>query len=244
VTVSPTTPPFLVEAWNLAVRSAGFDPADVYLLPLPRAPGPNDGQAALFHRGLCVIPPQGSIRDEVLAGEANEHIEQHRVAVYTDVPDDALSAATVAGKMRHELRHAEQIEAGGEQLWKLMNLAEAVARYAQAEDTIYGALYNQIPTERDANVTAAMLLAEHYRDQVAGVLAGDDAVIARPGSPTENLLDLPNDLFAFMLEHRAAAEMLGLRGKTITERLREIDPEWAERWERMATQVHTPGGTT
>jgi hypothetical protein len=158
MTVSPTTGPFMEEIWDNVVRASGFDGSQVHLLPVPGAAAGGHNQAACYPPGdFLVDDPDDIIRGDMLA-EANldEHLHKHRIAIYEDVDeDDDVAMAVLAGKLRHELRHAEQREACGAELFSLDDLAGMLISWKAGGLPRSNVLYHLKPIEMDANAASA-----------------------------------------------------------------------------------------
>jgi len=171
--------------------------------------------------------------------EANlpEHRKKHRIAIYEDVnPDDPIGVATMAAKLRHELRHAEQRDACGEELFSLDELAGQLVSWKAGGLPCGGSLYHLKPIEVDANAASAMFLRESYADDVEAILKGENGVLARSNTAPGDLLDLPAKTVAFMFGFREVAEdpVRCSSGLSFVQRLRLISPRWGELWAAMA----------
>src|SRR5712692_2748657 len=80
----------------------------------------------------------------------------HRFGLFQSL--DAAPLSAVEAVLRHELRHAEQYDELGLRFWEI----DAALRVAMRA---HGDRYRQIPTERDADRAAALLLrSQHHAD--------------------------------------------------------------------------------
>jgi hypothetical protein len=165
-----------------------------------------------------------------------EHRDKHRVAIYEDVDhDDPVAVAIMAATLRHELRHAEQREAGGDELFALDELAEQLVSWKIGGLPKAAPLYHLKPTELDANAASAMFLRQGYAAHIDAVLDGGDAVLARSNTPPGRLDDLSTKTVCFMFCLREVAEdpARSPSGLPFRDRLRLIDLQWAQLWDAM-----------
>jgi hypothetical protein len=117
MSASPHTEPFLEQAWGLVLARAGVNPERFDLLPVPGAAVAGYNQAAAYPPGETLVDNSEDLLRGELLREANspEHRAKHRIAIYEDVdPEDAEAMAVLLGKLRHEVRHAEQRDACGQ----------------------------------------------------------------------------------------------------------------------------------
>lgn len=224
--------------WGEVVQSTGFKPDDVHLLPVLGAAVHGHNQAASYPPGWELVEEAHDLLRGARLDEANlpEHINKYRVAIYEDVDaEDPLALAILAGKLRHELRHAEQQEAAGEDFRQLNEYARDVVQWTVKDSDNGGKLYHLMPSEQDANAASARFLRDRYADEVEEILDGEDAVLARTTHPPGNPSCVPANTVAFIFEHREAAEELGeFQHVPPIERLRAIGPRWAEMWQDLA----------
>jgi hypothetical protein len=222
--------------WEEAVQASALDRSQVHLLPVP--------VTAAFHEQTAVCyPPDVELGDEVprlLGGamlvEANspEHKHKYRIAIEVDAGDeDPVSLAIFAGKLRHELRHAEQQIVCGAQLGQLSAFACKLVEWKVGGLPESGTLYNLMPDELDANAASAVFLREHYLPQVAGVLGSDHAVLALSKTAPGRLTHLSAKTVCFIFELREVAEehARSPSGLSVRDRLGRIDRRWADVWD-------------
>jgi hypothetical protein len=238
MTASAETEPFMLTVWDEVVHSSGLDPSQVHLLPVPGAAVPEHNKAACYPLHIELIDePHDLLRGAMLA-EANlpEHQDKHRIAIYEDVDaDDPTAIAVMAATLRHELRHAEQREAWGDDLFALDELAEQVVCWKVGGLPKAASLYHLKPTELDANAASAMFVREHYPDQLQAILESEDGVLARSNTPPGSLDDLPTKTvcFIFCLREVAEAPIRAPSGLSFRNRLRLINSRWAGLWDAM-----------
>jgi hypothetical protein len=94
----------------------------------------------------------------------HEYDQLHRFAAYQEVDDAPLGA--IATELRHETQHAVQFNLYGPDFVELNQLLRDLVR------ATHGAQYEEIPSERDANRTAAKYAADHHADDLEA-MAGD-----------------------------------------------------------------------
>jgi len=159
--------------WDQVVRASGVDASHVHLLPIPGAAVRGFNQAACYPPGEFLVgDPEDLVRGEMLV-EANldEHREKHRIAIYEDVdPEDPVAIAVLAAKLRHELRHAEQRETCGEELFALDELAGMLVSWKAGGLPRSTGLYHLKPIEMDANAASAVFLQATYAGEVDEML--------------------------------------------------------------------------
>lgn len=220
--VSPDTEPFIEREWDAAVAASGADPDNLYLLPVSGTPVANMPEAVTYWPGLR------SEEDDFLLGEKLAEAnspgvrERHRIAIFEDVDEgDPLAVAILAGKLRHELRHAEQWEACGEVLFELDALLDSVVLWKVGGLT-GGALYYTVkPIEMDANAAAAVFLRNRWGQLVDDVLRDPDgSALAKSNTAPGALENLPAKTVAFLFCLREAAdEWAAAEGTSIEELL-------------------------
>lgn len=229
----------MLKPWDLAVQASGLSHNEVHLLPVPGAAVSGYNQAANYPAGRTLIDdPEDLLHGDMLA-EANhpDNINKHRVAIYEDVDrDNPVAVAILAGKLRHELRHAEQRVACGEGLQELVDLAEDIIRWKAGGLPSSAVLYQLKPTELDANAASAMLLNALFPTQVQAVLESQDVALARSNTPPGDLLDLPAKTVAFMFLFREVAEEPERSASlTFTGRLGLINRRYAAMWQTLCS---------
>jgi hypothetical protein len=227
------------DAWNRAVRAAGIAPSRVHLLPIPGVAVRGFNQAACYPPDIGLVDDPVDLLRGAMLVEANlpEHRAKHRIAIYEDVDsDDRVAVATMAGTLRHELRHAEQRDACGGELFSLDELAGQLVSWKVAGLPRGGLLYHLKPIEVDANAASAMFLRQSYGDAVEAILKGEDGVLARSNTAPGDLLDLPAKTVAFMFCFREVAEdpIRCSSGLSFARRLGLIDQRWTELWAALA----------
>src|SRR5688500_12739376 len=92
---------------------ANQDADRFFLIPIPGTPNQNGRKAAFYHAGPTITEDSADIlhgKQLTLANTA-EARKRHRVAAFTEIAwDETLQEATLAGLLRHEIRHAEQFD--------------------------------------------------------------------------------------------------------------------------------------
>ncbi len=233
----------MLSAWDDVVRVSGLDPSRVHLLPVP-------GAAVADHNKAACYPPHIDLQDEphdllhgAMLEEANlpEHRDKHRIAIYEDIDgDDPLAVAIMAGTLRHELRHAEQREAWGGDLFALDELADQLVSWKVGGLPKAAFLYHAKPIELDANAASALYLRERYPTQLRAILDSEDGVLARSNIPPGALDDLPTKTVCFMFTLREVAEdpIRSPSSLSFRNRLRLVAPRWARLWDAMDAEAH------
>jgi hypothetical protein len=238
MTASAETEPFMLTVWDEVVQASGLDPSQVHLLPVPGAAVSEHNKAVCYPLHIELMDePQDLLRGAMLA-EANlpEHREKHRIAIYEDVDaDDPIAIAIMAATLRHEVRHAEQREAWGDDLFALDDLAEQLVCWKVGGLPKAASLYHLKPTELDANAASAIFVRAHYPAELQAMLESEDGVLARSNTPPGSLDDLPTKTVCFMFCLREVAEepMRSTSGLSFRNRLRLINPRWASLWDVM-----------
>ena len=229
----------LEHAWDLVLARAGVDPDRFHLLPVPGAAVAGYNKAACYPPGeLLVDDPDDLLRGELLR-EANapEHRANHRIAIYEDInPEDDQAMAVLLGKLRHEVRHAEQRDACGQALFDLDELAGELCSYKVGGLPGGAFMYHLKPVEADANAAAAELLrSEGVQDLV---LASSDAVLARSNTPPGDLADLPAKTVAFMFTLREVADQVARQAQAerFADLLAAINPHYGAQWLALGRQ--------
>ncbi len=172
--------------------------------------------------------------------EANfpEIINKQRIAIYSDFDeDDPVELAILGGKLRHEIRHAEQrLSTCGGELFALVELAEEIARVKVGGLPKGARIYNLMPVELDANAAAACFLRAHHGTVVDDILRGEDAALARSNTPPEAIADLPAKTVAFMFIFREIAEdPAHFANISFEDRLARISSQAAAHWRALAS---------
>lgn len=146
--------------------------------------------------------------DDALREEMNseEFISATKVLVWRDRKVEEL-----AGTIRHELEHAKQQAAHGQQLVDLHGLAFDVVLVRVGGLPKSSLLYTVIPMELDANAAAASLVRDRYGAERVVELLNDDAVdggVFRSNVGPGSVDDLPERMLAFLAAHRDLCERL------------------------------------
>ena len=216
------------DLWQVAVADAK-PTSDPLLLAFP-GPPPADGWWARH------FPPNSTAGiaspyswDEWQAIDDATTLHRHRVAIYVHNDDRVLLAM-----MRHELEHVRHAEASR----AVYNVAEIVYR---SLDLVYGpvglagsrAVYNAVPTEREANGASARLVADRFGEVDDVVRYGDHGVLLRE-PPPEPRAPLRRRLLAFASLHPAAFEQaVAARGHDLNNALNILDSRGARLWPRL-----------
>lgn len=238
MTISPEVTPAVATQWQLALAEAGIGEADVHLLTVDgRAPA-DEPKAASYPAGRVLVEEPGDMICGPGLEEANspEVINKQRIAVYAEFNEtDPLELAILGGKLRHELRHAEQrLHPCGPELFSLVELADEIARVRVGGLPNGARIYNLMPIELDANAAAARFLRAHHGALVAEILRGDDAALARSNTPPGAIADLPAKTVAFMFIFREIAEdPAHFANISFNRRLGQISAEAASRWQAL-----------
>jgi hypothetical protein len=238
VSVSSHTESFIEKLWNTALCDSTFPGSSVHLLPVPGAGVTGHNKAACYPPYIELVDEPSDLLHDAMLAEANlpEHRGKHRVAIYEDVdPEDATATATMAGVLRHELRHAEQREACGGVLFALDELADQIISWKMGGLPNTASLYRLKPVEVDANAASALFLRKHYADQVEAILDNDDGPLARSHTPPGSLHDLPAKTVAFMFgfcevaeDPTRSADWMDFRA-----RLDRIGPQCGRLWDAL-----------
>jgi hypothetical protein len=243
VNVSAETEPLLLSVWDEAVHASGLSPSQVHLLPVPGAAVPEHNKAACYPPHIDLIDePHDLLRGAMLA-EANlpGHRDKHRIAIYEDVDaDDPVAVAIMAATLRHELRHAEQREAWGGDLFALDELADQLVSWKVGGLPKAASLYHAKPTELDANAASSLFLRERYPTQLEAILESEDGVLARSNTLPGSLDDLPTKTvcFMFILREVAGDPIRSPNGLSFRNRLCLIDPRWGGLWDALDAETH------
>lgn len=146
----------MLSVWDEVVRASGFDPSQVHLLPVPGAAIPEHNKAACYPPHIELVDEPHDLLRGAMLDEANssEHQGKHRIAIYEEVDaEDRVAVAIMAATLRHELRHAEQREALGGDLFALDELADQLVSWKVGGMPKAASLYHAKPIELDANAT-------------------------------------------------------------------------------------------
>jgi|GEM_PF-5125976 len=239
MTISPAITPAVAAQWRLALAEAEIGETDAHLLSVAGQAPPNEPKAAYYPAGRSLVDEPGDIIRGPALEEANSVavINKQRIAIYADFDEtDPLDLAIVGGKLRHELRHAEQrLSACGPELFNLVELADEIARVKVGGLPGGASIYNLMPVEVDANAAAAGFLRAHHGTVVAEILRGNDAALARSNTPPGDIADLPAKTVAFMFVFREIAENPAqFANITFERRLEHISSAAAARWRALA----------
>ena len=244
MTASAETEQFMLAAWDDAVQSSGLNASAVHLLPVPGAAVSESNKAACYPPHVELVEEPHDLLRGAMLTESNlpEHQGKHRIAIYEDVDqDDPVAVATMAATLRHELRHAEQREVCGGDLFPLDELADQLVSWKIGGLPKAAALYHLKPIELDADAASAVFLRQQYPAQVDAILAGEDAVLARSNTPPGRLDDLPTKTVCFLFCLREVAEdpTRSPSGLSFRNRLRLINRHWAKLWDDLEAATHS-----
>ncbi|WP_445152447.1 hypothetical protein [Baekduia sp. Peel2402] len=225
----------LVDLWHDVVDQAGVDEDRFMLLAVSGDPEHGGAKAAWFWPRLRVYAHHNVLTPGA-AKEANQpaNLRRHRVAIYSDFDaEDPVAAARIAAMLRHEVRHAQQFDACGKELFELDHILEEVSERAAPGASNARDLYWAKPIELDANRAAAMYLRDRRPDTIAGILTmDDDTILARettaPGDPST----LREQTFTRLWELRDMADdpMTFTPPADVADLLAGVDASWATRW--------------
>jgi hypothetical protein len=184
-------PSDISDVWMAALEDAQLSHDEAVLLLHPVLPA--DGQLAVYLGIDRYVTPE--LPDAVLADLARlreQFSGRHIVMLMTEDRPIEMDAALV----RHELQHARQLAADA-CLWGLAELCEDVVRHALKGS---GRLYNQIPTEQDANAAAHAFAVNRFgavRVAEVAKLVGD-APALRGDALAISTQDLPDRMVEFL----------------------------------------------
>ena len=193
VSHSPDADDFIVTEWRAALKDAGVNEADFYLITCPGAAVTGSAKAVSFEQGqvLYGYDDEGGVvvqQDKLAEANDNQNLYRDRIAVYEDVdPGDEVELAKLAGLLRHELEHPHQ-RALAPEAFALKDLVEKVAAHvADGDDDRYREIINEWPLEADANAAASAFIRKRYPNAVGPLLLGPDrylvATTEAPGDP-------------------------------------------------------------
>jgi hypothetical protein len=192
----------LEAAWRAAAADAVLErPARLWLF---------DGASRPDHQIACLYPSESHYNDpdsEKVADELDEALlrGEHRIGLW--IGDRPVEVCT--GLLRHELAHAEQEEANSSELAELNELASQVLRLHPGAPTRWGELYNSIPTEVEANATAARymrtLLSPFPIEELVVADPNHRSLLTREGSG-QPLDTLERRMVEFLAQHRDVCE--------------------------------------
>lgn len=200
MTTAPWVSETIADEWASALRDSSLAESDVHLITVSGTPRQGQPKAFTFTAGrLKADDPQDGILQGGTLAEANRAANLHKVRVVIfDGNRDQTDAerAVIAGKLRHELRHAEHRVSGQWSLiWDLELLYFDCAEFVTGEDS-GGCLEELCPTEVDCNAVAARYLRAVHPESVPAVLDGDDAKLALITDPPVPIADLPGSLLS------------------------------------------------
>jgi hypothetical protein len=230
---SSVTSTLLSSVFTEVLAQARQDEERFLLVTLPGRPAPNGRHAAFYHPGPIDEDPGDILHGAHLAAaNAREVVDRHRVAAFAGIDwGDPLQEASLAGLLRHEVRHAEQFDELGQTFFDLYDIAELVCRWKVGGLPRGGILYGLIPAEMDANDAAAGFLRERRSGAVNDVLNSDHNVLARSNTPPGPLGELPTKMVAFLYMLREVADdPARSHGIAFGDRLRHISPRAADTW--------------
>ena len=151
-------PPEITNVWLAALANAEIDPTEALLYTLDGQSG--IGYAARYlYRGMQIHADGEPVEIHPLLEEMNgdDCIGAYRVVVFTDRTIEGIAAL-----IRHELEHARQRDAHGQNLMELYGMAEGVISERVGGLVGGGFLYQVIPVEMDANAAAAQFVRARF----------------------------------------------------------------------------------
>lgn len=153
--------------WTAALRDAELDASQARIHMF-------EGEASPSGVGALWGAPGENLRRKDFPFEGNnaafirlnnEERELHRVAVW-----GGQRPILVAAKMRHELEHARQYEAHGQELFHLHGLMNAILDLKVGGLPGGGVVYGSIPMEVDGNAAAARFVHGRYATEAEALL--------------------------------------------------------------------------
>jgi hypothetical protein len=204
-----------------------------FLVVLPGRPAPNGRHAAFYQPGPIDEDPADILHGAQLAhANTPEVVDRHRIAAFASINwDEPLQEAALAGRLRHEVRHAEQYDELGQTFFDLYDIAELVCQWKVGGLPRGGILYGLIPAEMDANGAAASFLRERRSEAIDDVLNSDYNVLARSNTPPGPLNELPTKMVAFLyLMREVADDPVRSSGISFEKRLRHVSGRAAATW--------------
>jgi hypothetical protein len=181
----------ILAEWARAVTDAGFADDDVALWLCSGYPADDERSGACYYKPLLAIDDDRFLRPEQKAeAESNDYWERHRVVIFEDfrAEEDDLGDALVpviGAHLRHELEHARQQVACGNDVLDLDDFLDRAIRLKAGGLPGSTDLYNLKPMEQDANAAAAMYLRTHHPEHVGAILTGPCPQLARSHTPPE-----------------------------------------------------------
>jgi hypothetical protein len=223
----------LTTEWEAALADANFTADQVRLYPFPGEKSGNENRAYYFTPGQQIFFDP-DFPDDLGAQlqDANERINQHRIAVWVDAPTPVLGA-----KLRHELEHARQWEAHGKPLFNLNDLAMVALAERVGNLPGGGMLYNLNPIETDANAASARFAWDRYGEDECRALcepSADYGALFRSHLPPPSVETLPKRILNFLQQFPDACERIAeCDGRPFTELLDEAWEGAGAAWEAM-----------
>jgi hypothetical protein len=195
--------------WPKALKHAGFDESQAHLW-LGR--GPHDEQVgAHWYIPVMNIEGDHGLSDEQLAhAHSDEFRGRHRVVIYPeydfDGKQDRISEQTITplfgAMIRHELQHAIQQEASGNEVLFLDQVVVDEVLATKVNKLPGGAaLRNTKPLEQDANDAAASYLRDQHPDVVETILNEACGHLARSLTGPEDPATLLTRTVCFLYTH-------------------------------------------
>jgi hypothetical protein len=219
--VSDRGPPTVIaeQLWQAALDDSGLSAQDVHRF---EAEAREDGAGAQWWApglSIDVAAIQRLLLTESDARAANRPplLGKHRIAT---APIRGLSSdlveAVFAAKIRHELEHARQWNACGDEPFSLLHLANLVCA-RKTGGTVHGSFLSQLPIEDDAN-SAAAVFVRHIRPGSVERLVTNDVygslVRARVGpAPPETVV---KRMTACLFHYRGILEDMAAENAGIT----------------------------
>lgn len=202
--------------------------------------GADDNVGAVWYRpGMEVEAGDRHLPGAAVRAELNDSagIDHHRIVLPAH-PDDRI---TFAGLLRHELEHARQYDALGQDVFDLQHFLECdvLPEVAGGLDGCAGGLINAIPTEIDCNAAASVYITGRFpAEDVQRLRAGPRRVLACSllgPAPHETLIPR---MVAFAFVYRAGVEALARRhGFSVGGLLRSVHSEAPAIWDKLEAHV-------
>jgi hypothetical protein len=203
MTTAPWVSDTIAKEWTSALGDSSLKESDVHLITVSGTPLQGRPKAYTFTAGRLEAddPRDGVLHGRTLT-EANraENVHKVRVVIFDGYRDETdAERAVIAGKLRHELRHAEhRVSEQWSLIWDLELLYFDCAEFVTGEDS-GGWLEELCPTEVDCNAVAARYLRTFHPESVSAVLDGDDGKLALIADPPVPIAELPGNLLSAIL---------------------------------------------
>jgi hypothetical protein len=189
---SPHADPFIVSAWEDALKDAAVAETDYHLITCPGAATDGWPKAVSFPRHDLLLGASqegGIVVGQAKLAEANQYAELNRVATFADWDEhDPVRLALLAGLLRHEIEHGRQHDLCPNS-FALYGATNAIIDLAVGDDNNRRALFHTQPVEWDANAAASIYLRHHpvHQQAVVDLLDSPDTFLVRsqldPGDP-------------------------------------------------------------